>query len=160
MGRHTCRAALPPWAEFIGMLLLISVGHAHSTPIYKSTDAMGNVTYSATPPADAVQFERVEVTSEDDFASSAAHEAIIDEIRATAELLEAERKQRELAREAARIKEQESDASGQVSLPPQPVIQYYPVYPLQFAPRHRPRLHRRPPDRHRPEQQPPLPQRK
>lgn len=134
-------------------IMQLSLGPAYATPIYKSVDAMGNVTYSATPPVDAVQSERMAVSGEEDVDSSAAHAAIIDEIRATAALLEADRKQREQARETARVKQQHDEDSKQESLPPQPIIQYYPVYPLRLRPPHRSGLHRHPTRRLSPEQQ-------
>jgi len=153
MVRQSDSVPLLARATLLGLLPLFWCGHVCATPIYKSVDAAGNVTYSASPPADAVQFERVEMPDEGDVGSSAAHAAVIDEIRATADLLESERKQREQAREAARAK-RESEADKQVTLPPQPVIQYYPVYPARFRYPHRPRSHRHPSRRQLPDQPP------
>ncbi len=155
MSRRSDRVLLPALGSFCGVLLLLNISYTCATPIYKSVDAAGNVTYSATPPADAVEFERMEVPDEDDAGSSATHAAMIDEIRATADLLESERKQREQTREAARASE-ETKTDERVELPPQPVIQYYPVYPYPYRFRypHRPHTQRHPPRRQSMDQMP------
>jgi hypothetical protein len=124
-------------------LLLLCCSHAHATRIYKSIDAEGNVTYSATPPAEAVQTETMQVTTEHDAGSGTAHDAIVDEIRATAAQLEKDRKQREQARDLVRAKEEKADAAEPESAPP-PIIRYYPVYPMGFLQRQHSHPHRHP----------------
>ncbi|MBI1422283.1 MAG: DUF4124 domain-containing protein [Gammaproteobacteria bacterium] len=133
--------------------LFLLVGEANATRIYKSIDAAGHVTYSATPPADAVQTETMQVSGEYDIDSSSAHDAIMEDIRKTAAQLEQDRKQREQARDDARADEAEPPAAS----PPQPtVIQYYPVYPPRNFYPHRPHPPRHPRGQRRdlsPEQQ-------
>lgn len=129
-----------------GGLMLLSSNNVHAVRIYKSIDAQGHVTYSSTPQIDAVQSERIDVTSDYDAGTSTAHKAIIDEIRAAAAQLEEDRKQREQARETARNKVQEAEATKQAATPAQPVINYYPVNPWVGVRPYRPR----PPRHHLP----------
>ena len=125
---------------FAGALFLIA-GEANATRIYKSIDTEGHVTYSATRPADAVQTETLQITGEYDVDSSAAHDAIMEDIRKAAAQLEQDRKQREQARDEARA----DDAETPAPVPPQQtVIQYYPAYPLRGLYPHRPHLPRHP----------------
>jgi hypothetical protein len=129
----------------VGGLMLLPINGVHATRVYKSIDAKGHVTYSSSPQIDAIETERIDVSTDYDAGTSTAHQAIIDEIRAAATQLEEDRKQREQARETARNRVQESEAKKQAATPAQPVINYYPVNPLGFVRPHRPR-----PPRHRP----------
>ena len=139
-------------ALLVGVLMLLPINHVHATRVYKSIDAEGNVTYSSTPPTDAVETEKIDVPTDYDAGTSTAHKTMIDEIRAAATQLEADRKQRERARETARIQVQEAEETKQGATPAQPVINYYPVNPLGFVHPHRPR----PPRHHPPHPGPPL----
>jgi hypothetical protein len=136
---------LPVWVWACGGLLLLVGGHAHAARIYKSVDAAGHVTYSSVPPANAIQTETLELSSGQDAGTSEAHQAIFDEIRAVAAQLEDDRKQRELAREAARSKAQGDAVNKPVPTPAQTVIYTRPLYPFGFMRFHRPRSHRHPP---------------
>lgn len=136
-------------AMVCGMLLLLPCSQVHADRIYKSIDAQGHVTYSSTPSADAVQTESIVITSEYDPTTSKAHEAMIDEIQALADQLEQDRIQREQARAMAR-RNIEEEAAKQAPTSMQPVIEYYPVYPLGFMRQPRLRPPRHPPRRSRP----------
>jgi len=59
----TCRygAAMRAFFRFFFSLLFLGCAHALAGEVYKSVDAAGNVTYSTTPPADAVEVQAVDL---------------------------------------------------------------------------------------------------
>jgi hypothetical protein len=135
----------------LGLVLLVS-GQAHAKRIYKSVDAEGNITYSSTPPENARQIEKLDISGSYQPDSSASTSTAYDEIKAAADELEKDRKQREKERENARIKQQQQEANKQAQ---QPVVEhryYYPAIPLYHhhhrrhptRPIHRPRPHHPP----------------
>ena len=128
------------------MITLYVASYAQADRIYKSIDAAGNVTYSAIPPEDAVQIQSIIVPVTDASDSTTADALIIDQIRAAADELEQDRKQREAEREMARKDLQAEEAAKQAQKPPEPVIYYYPVYPPIYNHPGRPR----PPHPHQP----------
>jgi len=142
------------------MLTLLVSSDAQAVRIYKSIDAAGNVTYSSTPPDDASQIEKIIVPAESDADANTADNIIIDQIRAAADELEQDRKLREAERETARKNVLAEEAVNQAKKPPEPVIQYYPVYPPgYFRPERRRPSHShqpppRPPRSHPPEEKP------
>lgn len=106
---------------------------AEATPIYKSTDAEGNVTYSSKPPGDAVTIEKITLTPDYDVTPSADNTVNIEAIKQTADQLEKERKQREKERKEAQ-QQAEAESRQQSNTQPETVIQYYPVYPFYYYP--------------------------
>jgi hypothetical protein len=138
---------------YFGLILLLP-DHSYAKRIYKSIDEEGNVTYSASPPENARQIEKLFIPESSQSGAVSANTSH-DEIRAAAEELEEDRKQREQERENARIKAEEQEARQQAQ---QPVVEhhhYYPVVPLYHHRHHRPRPARHP--RHPPEHRPPRP---
>ena len=142
---------------------LLLVPNALATRIYKSIDSYGNVTYSSIPPDDAAKVEKIDVPTNFDVDADTADNSAIDKIKATAEELAADRKQREQEREAARKKLAEEKAKTPAEKPPETVIHYYPVYPPYHHYPGKPRPpHPHPPRRPRPQplapQQSPAPE--
>ena len=131
---------------------------AHATRIYKSIDANGNVTYSSVPPENAEHVEKMHVPNNYNVDSSSTDTSNFDQIKAAAEELEADRKQREQEREEAREKLAEKEATKPAEKPPEREIHYYPAYPPYYYPYPgRPRPPRPPHPRPRPPQPAPLP---
>ena len=133
---YTCIGYARTGGPFLYLALCIAgylfATTAHASRIYKSIDADGNVTYSSTPPPDAVQIEKMQVPINFDIDSPPKDTTMLDEIKATAEQLEADRKQRQEEREAVRKKAEE--ASKPAEKPPAPEIHYYPMYPIYYYP--------------------------
>lgn len=152
MNKDAASARVFAPALLAGVFMLLPISHIHATRIYKSIDAEGHVTYSSTPQTNAVATEKIDIPTEYDPGTNTAHKAIIDEIRAAAAQLEEDRKQREQARETARIQVQEAEGPKQAATAEQPVINYYPVNPPGYFRPYRPR----PPRHHLPHPRPPL----
>jgi hypothetical protein len=123
----------------IAVLILLAGGQVQAARIYKSIDAQGHITYSSTPPKEAVQTQMLDIAPDYDAGNVTAHAAMMEEIRALADQLQQDRKQREQARR----QNQEDAAQTETPSPPQTVIEYYPVYPprLLRPPRLQPRRH-------------------
>jgi hypothetical protein len=137
-----------------GLVLLVP-DQAQANRIYKSVDAEGNVTYSSSPPEDARRVEKMDISKSFQPDSSVSKNSTYDEIKAAADELEKDRKQRETQRENARIKQEQQEASKQAQ---QPIVEhryYYPIVPLYHHHHHRPRPSRR--AHHPPQTRPPKP---
>jgi tRNA A37 threonylcarbamoyladenosine modification protein TsaB len=119
--------------RMLSLTLLLLAGHVPATPIYKSIDADGNVTYSSQPPREAVTVEKMILNQDDVVTPSAQSQANMDAIKQTADQLEMQRKQREQERQAAREKA-DAQAQDQAKPPPETVIYYYPVFPFYYYP--------------------------
>ena len=155
----------PAGLIFVVVLCVLGCSYAsfaHATRIYKSIDADGNITYSSVPPTDAKHIEKMHVPSNFEVESTSQDTSNLDQIKAAAEQLEADRKQREQEREEARKKLAEQEAKKPIEKPPEREIHYYPVYPPYYYPRpgrpRPPHPHPRPP-RPQPAPLPPSPPR-
>jgi len=138
----------------IGVLLILSLPAkmTFAERIYKSIDEHGDVTYSATPPKDAVVIKKMSIPNNFEVTGSADSSANFDAIRETADQFEAERIQREQARKAAREKEEAEEkqrAEKEKPVAPEKEIHYIPVYPPYYHPGRHPH-----PGPHHPRPQP------
>ena len=135
---NTCtKASSPAGLIFVIMLCALNCSYAcfaHATRIYKSIDADGNITYSSVPPTDAKHIEKMHVPSNFDVGAESKDSTKLDSIKAAAEQLEADRKQREQEREEARKKLAEQETKKPTEVPPEREIHYYPVYPPYYYP--------------------------
>ena len=119
----------------LGLVLLVS-GQTHAKRIYKSVDAEGNVTYSSKPAEDAKHIERIYIRQDYYSDVSDSTNTTHEDIKAAAEELEKDRKQRSKDRETARLKQEKQEAPIQAK---QPVVErryYYPLVPLYHYHRH------------------------
>jgi len=134
------------------MLLLFKTSHVLAGPVYKSVDAEGNVTYSSTPPKEATQSEKMNITSKGHSSSAKQDNTNIEQIKNLAGEMEKDRKQRQDDRTAADKKREEAqakkaaeDAKRQAENQPEPEVRYYPVYvPRRYRPGHHPNRPNRP----------------
>ena len=126
-------------AVIVCLLSVMMVCDARAGQIYKSIDAFGHVTYSEHPPEDAKQVEKIDVPKNYDVDMQNVDSTRHDEIKAAAEELEEDRKQREQEREAARKKLADEEAK-QAKQPAEPEVYHHYIYPphRQFPGRPRP----------------------
>ena len=106
---------------------------AYATPVYKSIDEYGHVTYSAIPPDDATLIEEINILTDFEFATTIDTGSNREQIKAVGEQLEEDRKLREQARADAQKKLAEEMEQREAQKPVEPVVHYYPVF---TAPHH------------------------
>ena len=133
------------------VLLSVNVS-ANASPVYKSVDADGNITYSTIPPKDATDIEKMNVSGTGQSGTQNQANSNIEQMKDLAEELEKDRLQLQGDREAANKKREESQAKKQVEedrekaeqKAAEPQEHYYPVYvprphhPVRPKPGHRP----------------------
>ncbi len=138
------------------ILTLIKENMVLARQVYKSVDAEGNVTYSSTPPKEAVQTERMSVSGKGNATYINQNNDNIEKMKNLAGEMEKERMQRRDDRSAANKKREEErakrdaeEAKKRAENPPEPEIRYYPVY---IPRRHPPGRPNRPRPEPRPQQ--------
>ena len=121
------RSAVLIMLAIAGPMTMGASAPASAEEIYKSVDQAGKVTYSATPPADAVTMETVESPRQPTPEEVCAAQELHQIIKSVGAELEQDRKQRK--REQARIEAEER--ARQIASPL--VIVFLPV-PVFFGP--------------------------
>lgn len=101
----------PVSAKILMFALLAPALAVSAAPVYKSVDEQGNVTYSAEPPADAVQSEQIAVPPPPSEEEVRQAEEATRQLQEQTNKMEQERKTRE-AEQAAAARAAEPPASG------------------------------------------------
>ncbi|HBQ41520.1 MAG TPA: DUF4124 domain-containing protein [Halieaceae bacterium] len=136
----------------IALLFAATLAKAADTTVYRSEDANGTVRFSDVPPAEAGNTEVLRIRPPE-AGDPVVAEQQLRAMRYSTDRLAESRRERELEREVARLREQvDAQRSRQQAAPD--AIQYVPVYlpavGIPWRPGHRPR----PP--HRPDLLPPV----
>jgi hypothetical protein len=100
-------------AACLGLLVLQLAAPTLAATVYKTVGANGVVTYSDTPPAEAVEVETLEIDARAPELSDSAHEQL-EAMRETTDRMVADRQQREKHRAEMRKLQIESESRSQV----------------------------------------------
>ena len=101
--RHTPDALIP---FYIGSIVLASATALNAAPVYKSTDAKGNVSYSSTPSNKAQNVEQIPVPKSSSNGDAQDTDPEVERIKNKANELECERLAREKQIKEAKQQEQ------------------------------------------------------
>ncbi len=144
------------------VLLCLAIPGMAETPVYKSVDEAGNVTYSDRPPSDAVQTETMTIEKPQDTGNIPDAKTRQEQMKKQADELANSRRAREAEREK-RAREKSpppTPASPQDERAVEHDGFYWPGYPYRppaYRPPHRPPGQRPPVKPRPPAQRPPTP---
>ncbi|MGD9660469.1 MAG: DUF4124 domain-containing protein [Porticoccaceae bacterium] len=118
---------------FAALIVTLAL-QADAATVYKYRNANGAITYSDNPPLHTDDYEIIELQSQQP-GDPEAHRQMLDQMTATSDRLQADRRQRE--------KDRQDSAPSRASPPPyypqtgEPQTSYYPGYPYYHRPYHR-----------------------
>lgn len=108
------------------LLLIINISWVIAAPVYKSTDAEGNVTYSSEPPPEAEKVQEVAVPKSPP-SDAGSDESSIDEIKQKADALGRENAVREKEIQQQKVKQQQQQKPVKIVVEEPPVYTHRPV---------------------------------
>ena len=132
-------------------LLCLAIPGMAETPVYKSVDEAGNVTYSDRPPSDAVQTETMTIEKPQDTGNTPDAKTRQERMKKQADELARSRKEREAEREKRAREKTPPSPPAPANPQDERTVEhdgfYWPGYPYRppaYRPPHRP-PHQRPP---------------